>query len=105
MLYGNPAALRSLAQQLLWIADADPAEHYECHTIWELDDSRFEDRRPLDVWSLAEPALVDVISKEGPTIVCGKEALNPGFEVTFMAVEESDLDKLAKHQESGVLPE
>jgi hypothetical protein len=105
-LYGNPAALRSLAQHLLWIADADPAEHYECHATWELesDACRFDGERPLNAWTLAEPALADILAKLREAVVDGEPALEGGFEVTFMAVEGSDLDELARHQESGVLP-
>jgi hypothetical protein len=106
-LYGNPAALRSLAQHLLWIANAKPSEHYECHTIWELesDECRFDGKRPLNAWTLLEPALAAVLSKRRTVTVDGEPGYDEEFEVTFMAVEEHDLDRLAEHQESGVLSE
>jgi hypothetical protein len=100
-LYGNPSALRSLADRLTRIAEADPSEHDECHVTMELlsDDCRFEGRQPLNVWSLAEPHLIPHIVP-----VNGSRGL-AGFEVTFMAVEERDLDDMAQHQRSGILPQ
>ena len=104
-LYGNPSAMRSLAEYLLWIAGADPAEHYECHARLELqsDECLFENKRPLDVWALVEPALAQHITAGASVSDDGDR--EEGFEVTFMAVEERDLDELAKHQESALLPE
>src|SRR5688572_14179631 len=95
-LYGNPSALRSLADRLRRIADADPSEHYECHVTMELlsDECRFGGRQSLNVWSLAEPHLVPHIVP-----VNGSRDL-AGFEVTFMAVEERDLDDMAQNQGS-----
>ena len=97
-LYGNPAAMRSLAEHLLWIARSDPAEHYECHASWQLqsDACLFDDKRPLDVWALVELDLAGHVTN-GNT---------PGevFDVDFMAVEEGDLDEMAKQQGSSILP-
>jgi hypothetical protein len=98
-LYGNAAAMRSLAEYLLWIASSDPAQHYECHVSWELqsEECLFDNKRPLDVWALTEPSLTRHVTTGG----------TPGeaFDVNFMAVEEGDLDVLAKHQDRGVLPD
>lgn len=98
-LYGNPAAMRSLAEHLLWIADADPAEHYESHASWQLqsDACLFDSKRPLDVWALIEPDLTGHVAN-GSTV-------SEVFDVNFMAVEESDLGEMAKHQGSGILPQ
>ncbi|HET6621347.1 MAG TPA: hypothetical protein VFG64_15540 [Dongiaceae bacterium] len=97
-LYGNPAAMRSLAEHLLWIAHADPAEHYECHAGWQLqsDECLFNDKHPLDVWMLVEPDLAGHVTNGN--------AADEVFDINFMAVEEGDLDELAKHQGSGILP-
>ena len=97
-LYGNPAAMRSLAEQLLWIAHADPAGHYECHASWQLqsDECLFDNKHPLDVWTLAEPGLASNVTNDN--------TVGEAFDINFMAVEEGDLDELAKHQGSGILP-
>ncbi len=106
-LYGNPAALRTMAQHLLWAADADPAEHYECHVRWHLqsDACRYEAKRPLDVWTLVDADLARSIRVSPLGSDTDSEIQEEGFEVTFMAVEESDLDALAQHQSTGLLPE
>jgi hypothetical protein len=105
-LYGNPAALRTMAQYLLWAADADPAEHYECHVRWHLqsDACRFDGKRPLDVWTLVDAGLAQSIPPSPLVPSVEAVAQQEGFEVTFMAVEESDLDVLAQHQNTGLLP-
>jgi hypothetical protein len=69
-VYGNREAFRSLANWMLWIADANPSDHYECHTRFHMS----------------------------------SETASSDFELTFMGVEEQDLDKLFEHQVTGILP-
>ena len=90
--------MRSLAEHLLWIASANPAEHYECHATWQLqsDECLFNNKHPLDVWTLAEPDLAGYVTHSN--------IIGEVFDVNFMAVEEGDLDEMAKHQDSGILP-
>ena len=95
-----------MAQHLLWAADADPAEHRECHVRWHLqpDACRFEGKRPLDIWTLVDADLAQSIPASPLGSDSDAEMQEDGFEVTFMAVEESDLDALAQHQRTGLLP-
>jgi hypothetical protein len=96
-LYGNAAAMRSLAEHLLWIANSDPAEHFESQS-WQLqsDACLFESKRPLDVWTLVESSLAKHVTNG--------QVHGEAFDINFMAVEEGDLDELAEHQGSGILP-
>jgi hypothetical protein len=97
--YGNPAALRSLAEWVGWLAESDPKEHFECHVTMSLenDASLFEGARPRNVWSLVAGNLRDAFPVRTDE--------HPGFELTFMVATDSDLDQMAMHQESGILPD
>ena len=97
-LYGNRAAFRSLAQFMSWIAASDPAEHFECHAKWHLASEDFLLRSGApNVATLFTTDLVDHFAPESDD--------DPGFELTFMAAEEGDLDELFEHVPTGVLPE
>jgi len=97
-LYGNRAAFRSLARFMSWIAEADPAEHFECHAKWHLASEEFLLRNGApNVATLFTPDLVDHFTRESED--------DSGFELTFMGVEEGDLDELFEHVPTGVLPE
>lgn len=97
-VYGNRQAFESLAEQMQWIAQSNSSEHYECHVVmaFENDESRFEGKKPKNVWVLAEKNLAHFPIKESENYT--------NYELTFMAVEEKDLDEMAKYQEAGLLP-
>lgn len=98
-VYGNKQSLKLLAQHIENIAAADESQHYECHTLMALedDDSKFGGKEPRNVWLLAD--------KECASVFHARSENNPGFELTFMAVENGDLDHMAQFQKGGVLPE
>ncbi len=97
-LYGNRAAFRSLAKFMTWIAESDPAEHFECHATWHLASDEFLRRNGApNVATLFAPELVEHFARE-----TDEEA---GFELTFMALGEGNLDELFEHAPVGILPE
>jgi hypothetical protein len=87
-VYGNPEALRRIAERLALLAESKPSEHYELHVKWHLGSHRAK-RQGVFV-------LVDSEARR----VHRREA----FELTFMVVEPSDLRGLRRHERSGVLP-
>ncbi len=91
-LYGNKAAFKTLADWMQWIADSDPAEHYECHVVWHL------------LSHLARrPNIVIRYDKQMRRIFAKRATPNvEQFELTFMQVENSDLNKLER---SSSVPE
>ena len=97
-LYGNREAFQSLAQFMSWIADSNPTEHFECHVRWHMtsEGALLRNETP-NVATLFAPALVGQFERASES--------NPGFELTFMAVEEADLDEMFRHAVSGVLPD
>jgi len=105
-VYGNPEALKSLAKWLEWIAHANPEEHYECHVGLFLEDeaSRFEGKVPRNVSVLVERTLAPHIVQRKMVQIDGEPALQRGFDLTFMAVPEADLDQMAASQGMGILP-
>ena len=72
--YGNRQSLRGLADWLSWVAAQPASEHAEVHVPWHLDPPRPGRRRTI---TSARP--------KGRPI---------DFELTFMAVEPKDLDRL-----------
>jgi hypothetical protein len=81
-----------------WIAESEPAEHFECHVQWHLGaDHSLPPRGTPNIAVLVAASL----AKQFPPASEGK----PPFEVTFMAVEEHDLDEMFQHTASGILPE
>ncbi|MGA1869447.1 MAG: hypothetical protein ACMUJM_12985 [bacterium] len=97
-VYGNRQAFKTLSKWMSWIADSDEREHYECHFLWHLksEESEFGEE-PANIWTLFDR---DTLSIFDPSF---DQELN--FDLTFMAVEQSDLDKLAKFRASRLLPE
>lgn len=93
-LYGNRAAFASLAEWMEWLAKSPMKEHFECHVPMDLEDdeSKFEGKQPRNVWAL-------LMASEDST---GESAGIGGL--TFMCLEEDELDQLAQHQVIGVLP-
>jgi hypothetical protein len=86
--YGNTEALSDLRDQLAWIVKSDPKDHFECHVIMTLesDETRFEGKKPRNAWVKASDDI-------NMSLIEGSEE-NYGFELTFMLVEEKDLDDL-----------
>ena len=93
--YGNRQAFTELASWLTWIAKHDPSEHYECHLRWhmESEEVKFDGKRPSNVWVNFESGLAEVFDQEGQI---DKNTRQAGFEVTFMAVTEQQLDEMGK---------
>lgn len=106
-VYGNPAAFRSLAKWLEWIAHSSPTEHYECHVGMDLADSesKFGNQRPRNVWVLTERSLDGIVEKRRRGIVDSEEVEYRGFDLTFMAVPETELDQMAQFEASGTIPD
>jgi hypothetical protein len=97
-LCGNRAAFKSLARLMSWIAESDPAEHFQCHAKWHLaSDAFLHHKGAPNVATLFTPDLVEHFAPRSED--------DPAFELTFMAVEEGDLDELFEHEPTGVLPE
>lgn len=98
-VYGNKPAFKSLAKWMSWIAESSEADHFECHVAMSLEDdeSKFEGKAPRNVWVLMDKKIADSFAKRTES--------NPGFELTFMAVENQDLEHLAQFQKTGVLPD
>jgi hypothetical protein len=97
--YGNRDAFESLGEYFKWLASSDPTEHFECHTIWHLQDDRstFAKQSTKNVYALFTARTKAVFEKESED--------GFGFELTFMMASEAELDELAGHQETGLLPE
>lgn len=100
-VYCNPDALRSLAEWLQWIASHNPAEHFECHVRMDLEDdeSKFENKVPSNVLMLVEKQLSNIFS--GTAAINGTQVSERGFELTFMAAPEEELDEMARLQIEG----
>jgi len=72
---------------MTWIADAPEKEHYECHLPWHLQSkSSLQGKEPKNVWV--------VLDKSVKTAFTSNDQTHPGFDLNFMAVEQSDLDRL-----------
>jgi len=96
-LFGNPKALRSLAEWLSWIADADTSERYHFHVPWHLENHFRKPGTPNNIWLLFDRRMLRAV---------GKPKKDEGdFEVTFMAVTKADLARLRKRQASRLVPE
>jgi len=95
-LYGNRAAFASLAEWMEWLARSPSNGHFECHVLMDLEDdeSKFGGKQPRNVWGLVQLKIGEKSAGENREI----------SELTFMCLEEDELDQLAKNQESGVLP-
>ena len=96
----NIEGFRSLGEWISWLAASDPVEKFHFHVLWHLEshESRFE-RTGANVWFLSQ--------SEAPTIpqAAAPNAEARPFELTFQVVNESTLDELAEHRDSGVIPE
>lgn len=90
--YCNREALIDLRDQLNWLIDSPPEEHYECHVLMTLenDESCFEGKRPRNAGLSISKDFADILH-----IDCAK---SPLVDLTFMLCTETDLDKAQKHQ-------
>lgn len=104
--YCNPAALKSLAKWMEWISSHDPSEHFECHLTMDIkdDESKFENKTPSNVWVLLEDKLLNVLQRDELAMIDGEQVKKRGFDLSFMAVPESELDEMALSQADGILP-
>jgi hypothetical protein len=76
-LYGNRAAFRTLARWMTWLAESDPRDHYEFHLPWHFQ-------------SPSRTKRVKVLQRShGAAYRASRD-----FEVTMMAVENSDWQAL-----------
>jgi len=93
--YGNRESFTSLARWLEWIAAHDPSEHFECHVRWHLEDeeSKFQGKRPQNTWVKMEGDVAAVFEQE---LQLDADTRQDGFELTFMAVTEQELDTMAR---------
>jgi hypothetical protein len=86
-VYGNRKAFQSLARWMTWIADAPEEEHYECHLSWHLQSkSSLKEREPKNVWVVFDKNVKGIFPSHDQTY--------PEFDLNFMAVEQSDLNRL-----------
>jgi hypothetical protein len=93
-VYGNKQAFLSLASYMRWIAESDPAEHFELHTVMSLTSEicHFSKESQKNVFVIND---CDTVVEENEDFVWNEEGLDRvGFELTFMIVEEKDLDDL-----------
>jgi hypothetical protein len=93
-VYGNKAAFESLAAWMRWIAQSHPSKHNECHLVWHL----LSHSKTPNVSVLVDRSASRVFGRGGKRLL-------KNFELTFMAVEPSDLKKLRRFKRSGLLPE
>jgi hypothetical protein len=89
-IYGNAAAFESLARIMSWIASAAPSENFECHLPLSLqdDDAIFGKADNPNAWVVIDPALRNLMKP--------RTSRDMGFEVTFMALSEGQLDELQR---------
>ena len=85
-LYGNKATFRSLANWMTWIAESKPSEHYECHVVWHL----------LSRVAKKPNVFVRFDESSDRAEPRGRKRRGQAFELTFMQVEEADLNRLEK---------
>jgi hypothetical protein len=97
--YGNRDAFESLGEWFKWLASSDPAERFECHTIWHLQDeaNSLREQTTRNVYALFSARTKPVFEKESED--------GFGFELTFMMAPDAELDELAGRQKTGLLPE
>lgn len=86
-VYGNRKAFQAFARWMSWIGKSPEREHYECHLPWHLrSKSALKGTNPENVWV--------VMDKEVKLAVNRKTRNHAGFDLNFMMVEQSDLDRL-----------
>jgi len=89
------------------LSSQNPAQHYECHVSLSLEeqDVLLKNKTPTNVWVLVDKDIQPALQRPSVQDVDGATLSHAGFEVTFMATTDHELDMMAKHQESGILPQ
>jgi len=100
-LYGNPRALKSLAEWLSWIASAHATEHYHFHVPWHLGNLFHKPGTPYDIRFLFDQRMSRAVGKPKK----GEMGFDTRFDIQFMAVTKADLARLRKRQSSGLVPD
>jgi len=86
-VYGNRKAFQSLVRWMTWLAKAPEHEHYECHLPWHLQlKSSLQGKEPKNVWV--------IMDKDMKPLFAPHDQHHAGFDLNFMSVEPSDLDRL-----------
>jgi hypothetical protein len=78
-----------------WLSSSNPSEHFEVHTILALGD---------DTVGPQENGVYALFSKDTKTMFARSDRGHFGFELTFMMVEDSVLDRLDRLKAKGLLP-
>jgi hypothetical protein len=94
--YGNRAAFATLAEWMQWIAESDPAEHFELHLPWHLTN---HSKANPDTWLLFDEEMRQVFVRRAT----GPDSGGP-FELTFMHATKKDLDEMRTGMRSKRLP-
>jgi hypothetical protein len=90
-VYGNKKAFQAFTRWMAWIAKSPEHEHYECHLPWHLRSmSSLNGTEPENVWV--------VMDKKVKSAFTRKSRSHAGFDLSFMMVEQSDLDHLRPPQ-------
>jgi hypothetical protein len=91
-VYANRQALMDLRDQLTWLIESPPEEHYHCHVLMALenDESRFDGKRPRNagvVFSDGVDAMSGADFEDGEVV-----------DLSFFVMGENDLDHMQTHQ-------
>jgi hypothetical protein len=91
-IYGNREAFKSLADWMSWLGHSEASEHYDFHlTEHLLSDDALLNESKRNVWVVFEDGFVSSNKQEKRT----------SFDISFMVVEEGDLEKLKKKERRG----
>ena len=91
-VFANRQALVDLREQLNWLIDSPPEEHYHCHVLMALenDESKFDGKRPRNagvVFDEDAAEMFDADIEQGEVV-----------DLSFFMVEDADLDEMQIHQ-------
>jgi len=91
-VYANRRALKDLRDQLTWLIDSPPEEHYHCHVLMALenDESKFDGKRPRNAGVVFSDNAAEMLNAD----------LDAGevVDLSFFVVAEDDLDQLQARQ-------
>lgn len=86
-VYGNRKAFKAFTRWMTWISNSPEHEHYECHLPWHLQSkSSLRGKEPSNVWIVMDNKIESTFKR--------KDRSHAGFDLNFMMVEQSDLDRL-----------
>lgn len=92
--YGNKEAFMSLSRYMSHLAKSEPSEHNELHLFWHLTPLGVKDgSAQSNIWALFDKKTFRAFHQP-----------KNDMEVTFMVVEQDDLEKLKKSRDSRTLP-